>query len=656
MKLFDLTLRNVRRNFRLYTIYLVSMIVGVIIHFTFSALMFNPDILDMVKNRSSFQNGIMIASIVVFVFIIMFILYANSFFMRQRQREFGLYLLLGLSERQITWMVFYETLIVSGISLSAGILLGGVLSKLFGMLLMKLMQYDQTVSFSFPLQAIGATVALFLLLSVIIAVQSHIAIRRVQLVELFHAGETAEKPVQPSRSLALLAVFLLAEASFVLSRGMGSVLWQEHTLLSMVLTTVGIIGGTYLFFRQFSGWILGVISRRRRYYEGNTMLWASSLRFQVRGNTSNLTFITLAGAAMILLTCFVVVNYRVQFDAVRMNVPNSLAFQYPGGAQSAAIRQVIDQSDHKVKDYRRLEVIRTEAVTDRSVAFENPEYYEEPIFLVAAEDYNGLVSLRGEDELVELHGEEAVSLSQGIDFPVIYPPDAQPLFVLGTAPQTQLRLLEMKDYAFLGWGTIPGRSMEKKPSVLVVSDEWFERVRPLGEPVVLELYQIEDPERAEALSAEVYRMAVETQGPGRYYSSYADVYSLQIEGSSLLLFAGAFLALIAAFALASVVYFRQLKMAAEEARQYAILRKLGVDSRQIRSAIRKQLVFIFAPPLALALAFSWMVIYYYILASLQDFPDLPGLVWIILGIYGLVYLFFYLSSANLYYRIVNQRG
>lgn len=655
MKLFDLTLRNVRRNFRLYTIYLVSMIIGVMIHFTFSALMFNPDILDMVKNRGNFQNGIRIASVVVFVFIIVFILYANSFFMRQRKREFGLYLLLGLSERQITWMVFYETLILSGISLCAGILLGGFLSKLFGMLLMKLMQYDQTVSFSFPLQAIGTTAALFLLLSVIIAVQSHIAIRRVQLVELFHAGETAEKPIRPSPVLALLAVLLLGEAVFVLSRGMNSALWREHATVCMMLTAVGVIGGTYLFFRQFSGWILSVISRRRRYYEGNTVLWSSSLRFQVRGNTSNLTFITLAGAAIILLTSFVVVNYRVQFDAVRMNVPNGIAFEYPGERTSSAIRSTIEASEHPVKDYRRLELIRTQAVTDRSVAFENPQYYEEPVLLMAAKDYNGLVSWRGDDEQVQLRGEEAVSLSQGTDLARTYPPDAQPEFIVGAASRITFRLAEMKDYALLGWATIPGHSMEKKPAVIVVSDGAFEQARPAGEAVVLELYQISDPEHAEDLSAEVYRLAGEGARPGWYYSSYADVYSIQIESSSLLLFAAAFLALIAVFALASVVYFRQLKVATEEARQYAVLRKLGVDNSRIRSAIRKQLVFIFAPPLILAVVFSWLVIRYYMLESLTDFPDLPRIVVSILGIYGLVYLFFYLSSASLYYRIVNQR-
>ena len=226
MSLLDLTKRNVQRNFRLYTIYLLSMIIGVVIQFTFSSLMYNQDILDTLQNRDNFRNGVIIASVVVFLFIIFFILYANSFFMRQRKKEFGLYLLLGLSERQITLMVFYETLFIGAISLLSGILLGGLLSKLFGMLLMNLMQYDHVISLSFPIQAIGSTIALFFLLAIIISVQSYWMIRRVQLIELFHAKEKMEKPVQPSAFLALLSILLLGLAFFLIGSGKGSVYWQ----------------------------------------------------------------------------------------------------------------------------------------------------------------------------------------------------------------------------------------------------------------------------------------------------------------------------------------------------------------------------------------------------------------------------------------------
>lgn len=149
--------------------------------------------------------------------------------------------------------------------------------------------------------------------------------------------------------------------------------------------------------------------------------------------------------------------------------------------------------------------------------------------------------------------------------------------------------------------------------------------------------------------------SIVSQVPQAYYSAFADVYSIQIEGSSLLLFSGGFLALIAIFALASVIYFRQLVVATDEQQQYATLRKMGAGDGQMRSVIRKQLLFVFVPPLLLSAGQSWLVIKYLMLDTLQNFPDLIYSVWAIMGIYVLVYLLFYLSSTNLYYKIVNQR-
>ncbi|QMV41980.1 ABC transporter permease [Cohnella cholangitidis] len=654
MSLLDLTVRNVQRNFRLYTIYLFSMITGVIIHFTFSSLMYNEDLLDALKNRQNFQNGVIIASIVVFLFIIFFILYANSFFMRQRKKEFGMYLLLGLKERQITLMVFYETLFIGAISLVAGILLGGLLSKLFGMLLINLMQYEQPISLSFPIEAIGSTIGLFLLLAVIISVHSHFMIRRVQLVELFHAKMKAEKAFKPSSALAILAILLLSAAFVVISRGRESVLWQDYATSSMIAVTIGIIGGTYLFFRQFTGWLLQMMSRRKKYHEGNMVLWTSSLRFQVRGNTLNLTFISLFSAVIILLTCFVAINYKVQFEAVGRNLPNDIAYESLDPAMNEKIDGLIRGSGHKVDDHRTLEALVGNTRTELAEAFENPAYYSPELLLVAEKAYNDMVIYRGADQQVDLQGTEAVSLAQGSDLAKPYESGAQPNITVKTVTETTtFQLVEKKDYALLGWRTDPVNSMIIKPAILIISDETYQRLNEQAATRSYELYQIDDAKNAESLSKEIHGLVAQT--PDAYYSSFADVYSVQIESSSLLLFASGFLALIAVFALASVIYFKQLREATDEQQQYAILGKIGVDGRLMKRVIRKKLLFVFSPPLLLGILHSWFIIKYYILDSVQDFPGLDDLVWGIMIVYFLIYFLFYLSSANLYYKIVNQR-
>lgn len=655
MSLFDLTIRNVKRNFRLYSIYLMSMIIGVIIQYTFSSLMYNEDIIDALQNRELFQTGVAIASVVIFLFIIFFILYANSFFMRQRKKEFGMYLLYGLNERQLVRMVFYETLVMGAISLVIGILLGGLLSKLFGMLLMNLMQYDQVISLSFPIGAMAMAAGAILLIALIVSVQSYILVNRVQLTELFHAKQKAEKPVRVSPVMAVLAVLLIGIALFLICSGQYSAVWQDYGVFSLIATAIGIVGGTYLFFRQFAGWLLQLISRGRKYHEGNTVLWTSSLRFQIRGNTLNLTFISLFSAVIVMLLCFVTINYKVQFEAVGRNVPNSIAYESLDSATNQKIDEMIKGSDHDIHYHLKPEALVVEPVTDRGLAFDNPEYYVPGLWLISQKDYNELIGLRGDKQKVELKGMEAVALSQGSDFPKRYSAGEMPDFKVNADGEKTFTIVEKKDYAYLGWATDPVLSMDKKPPVFVVSDEAYGQLSGMTEKKGFEIYGLSDAKNAEELSKQVNGMVI-AQNKEAYYSSFADIYSKQIERSSLLLFAAGFLALIATFALASVIYFKQLREATDERLQYAILRKMGIHNRQFRSVIRKQLLFVFLPPIVLGMLYSWTIIKYYILDSVTDFPELPGIVWSIIGVFFFIYLVFYISSANLYYRIINQNS
>ena len=157
-----------------------------------------------------------------------------------------------------------------------------------------------------------------------------------------------------------------------------------------------------------------------------------------------------------------------------------------------------------------------------------------------------------------------------------------------------------------------------KPAVLVISDDAYTSLRSDAASRMYEIYQIDDAKNAGLLSEQVHELV--SAQPGAYYSSFADVYARQIEGSSLLLFSSAFLALIALFALASVIYFKQLREAADEQQQYAILRKIGVEDGQMKSVIRKQLLFVFSPPLVLGILNSWFIIKTYILDSVRIFP------------------------------------
>ncbi|KHL94864.1 hypothetical protein QW71_15680 [Paenibacillus sp. IHB B 3415] len=650
MNLIDLSWRNMKRNFRLYTIYFISMLVGVVIYFTFSGLMFNKDVVSAIQNKENYKTVIFIASMIVFLFIVFFILYANSFFMKQRKKEFGMYLLYGMKERQIAAMVFFETLFLSAISVSSGIVIGGLLSKFFGAVLMNLMHYKDNISFAFPLEAIALTILLFAVLIGIITIQSYFNVRRVQLVELFHAKEKMDKPLKFSMPLALLSILLIAASYYTITIADDTDLWKNHFEATLLATAVVLIVGTYLFFRQFSGWVLQKMSQSKNYFNGNKMLWISSLRFSIRGNTVNFTFNSLISAVIIFAVGFIAVDYAVKADVVKKEFPNHFAFSTQDDATQQQIEQIMNDS-HPIIDHQTITGIQTEKIPNRKMFFSHPEYYTEEFYLFPESQLNAIVDLRGVGAKVDLAGEEAIVLARGIDEPTKYASSQLEITLL---EDHTFRVVEKIRYPLLSIPTSPGGDTEPQPSVLVISDEAFEDLKENHTLSSYEIYKIEDPETANDVSRKIYNIIMKTEGA--YYSAYIDMYSIDTESSSLILFSVAFFAVIALFALGSVIYFKQLREATEEREHYAILRKIGVDDKELKKIIRKQLLFVFLPPLILGLVHSWFLLYYTVILVIKDLPSLTTIILSVMGFYVLTYLIFYVSSTSIYYRIINEKN
>ena len=193
-----------------------------------------------------------------------------------------------------------------------------------------------------------------------------------------------------------------------------------------------------------------------------------------------------------------------------------------------------------------------------------------------------------------------------------------------------------------------------QPSVLVISDEAFDDLKENHTLSSYEIYQIEDPKTSNDVSRNIYEMVMKTEGA--YYSAYIDQYSLNTESSSLVMFSVAFYGVIALFALGSVIYFKQLREATEEREHYAILRKIGVGNKEMKKIIRKQLLFVFLPPLILGLVHSWYLLYYTVILVIKDLPSLTTIIFSVMGMYVLTYIIFYVSSTSIYYKIINEKN
>src|SRR5699024_4350059 len=142
MTLFRIARKNIRNNLNNYFLYFSSMIFSIVIYFTFISLKYDETIAVASESSMKISSVFNAASVILIIFVAIFIWYSNSFFTRKRKKEVGLYSLLGVRKKQIGRMLFYENFIMGIIALFIGILLGSILSKFFVSILLKVMGYD----------------------------------------------------------------------------------------------------------------------------------------------------------------------------------------------------------------------------------------------------------------------------------------------------------------------------------------------------------------------------------------------------------------------------------------------------------------------------------------------------------------------------------
>ncbi len=198
MMSFKLSLRNIRRSFKDYTIYFFTLILGVAIFYVFNALDSQTVLLEVSKSTYKIielMNN-MLSAVSVFVsFILGFlIIYANSFLMKRRHKEFGIYMLLGMSKRRISWQLLIETLMIGTVSLGIGLAAGVALSQVMSIVVANMFEADMSrFEFVFSPGAAGKTVLYFGIMYLLIMVFNAVRVGKCKLIDLLNAGKRSQR-------------------------------------------------------------------------------------------------------------------------------------------------------------------------------------------------------------------------------------------------------------------------------------------------------------------------------------------------------------------------------------------------------------------------------------------------------------------------------
>lgn len=621
MMLFKLSLRNLKKSFKDYTIYFLTLVLGVAIFYVFNAL----DSQGVMQSVSASTREIiqlmlaMLAGVSVFVSVILgfLIVYANNFLIRRRKKEFGVYLTLGMSRGAISRILLGETVLIGLISLGVGIVIGVFASQLMSILVARMFEADMSAyTFTFSPQAAGKTVVYFGIMYLLVILFNAAAISRYKLLDLLTAGRKNEKVrmKNPVVSGVLFVISLgLLGYCYLSVLGILGTLNRNRTLLLIFLGSAA----TFLFFWSLSGILLRVVQARRGFYLKDLNLFVfRQMNSRVNTMVFSMTVICLMLFMTIgVLSCGVSVNQSMtaEFEAMTprdvcmtkgMEEDERQSFEDAGKGieeyllgKGLALGEVLQEGYTEVTSYVLPGLTRESTLTLGA----SKEQVMEQFPMLDWSQREEFVPLSAYNRMAECFGIPTYELGED-----------EYLLLCTFDPMKVIRDTALRAGASL---TIGGRqyvprfeesqdgylSMNSSRSLLglyVLPDSAFED----GEFVPYCNYLAGDYEADSEEVREVFeaRIADATKRTPIYAFSKIALRESSIGIGAIMTFIALYLGVIFLISSAAVLALKELSEASDNRDRYRILRELGADQGMVRGALFRQIGIFFLLPLLLA--------------------------------------------------------
>ncbi|WJE28158.1 ABC transporter permease [Bacillus cereus] len=638
---FSITQKNLQRNLKNYVLYFASMIFSIVIYFIFVSLQYNDYIVEQTNTAKGIADVFKVSSVILIIFVAIFIWYSNSFFTKKRKKEIALYSLLGVPKRQIGAMLFYENFIIGIIALIIGMGIGALLSKVFSMLLLKVMQLSTVISFSVSLEAIIHTTLVFTVIILITSFHGYSIIYKFKLIELLQAERQGERIPKGSVWTALLGLILVISSYWFALQPIFSSTWLDHKIRNMCIILGGSIIGTYFIFRSFTVFLLvGLQKNKTRYYRGINVVSVSQLLARIQRNAKTLTAIALLSTVTL---CGIGASYSMYYkNKIMIDKTEPFSFMYikTDLHVDQQIENTIKNSNHTIKEKITIPLIKVKANLQVNgilpVDFEtNPN----ELNLLSESTFNALADKTNKDIKVSLQNIEVVALdaNKSNTFQTEYKNSKAKLHLSGN------------DYSLQFVGKIQDNILNDSlhEFTIVVPDKIFSDITKKQEPYMLQAYKVSDDKNTKELTKALQILLPKDIN---LISKY-DAYKGAAEATGLIIFAGVFLGLVFLAATGSIIYFKQLTEATIDQDKYIILRKLGVSKQAIFKSITKQIAFIFILPLTIGSLHSIIA-----LNALSNTLGIDIFIPVLTTIvaYTLIYFTYYILTVKSYNNIVNK--
>lgn len=584
---------NVSRNGRAYMAYLFSSAFMVMIFFTFAVFIYHPEIRQAPMGALTLIS-MQVAAYVVFIFAIFFVLYSISAFLKSRNKEFGILMILGAKTGQINSLIFLENMIIGTVSIVTGIAGGLLLSKLFLLSSTKMIDINE-LAFYWPVKAILLTAGCFIALFMTISLFTLLFIRKNRVLELLQGSSRPKQEPKASIWLSVLGAILLTVSFVVLGK-------NTLSPKTLMIAAFSGISGTYFFYSQLSVLIIRLLKRnRKRVWRGTNLLWISEIGYKLKDNARMLFLVTVVTSIACISAGFVL---AVDQDNKQQFMNNKFAFTYDVfqpkhiDAELATIEQSMQEAGIAFERYRIDSILahRPNAVDDPSKSSD--------VELVRSSQINKLATLMNIAPLRHLSKHTAVGVyADSNRLP------RQPLKLEGTDSSITI----VQEISIRQMGGVSGAGV-----MLIVDDAFFTKLSADLQSRPKYFYYVpawtQPPSRQEEQSkigTKLYawnqKQIVETRGGvagcpncANFLTVRSSRYWSTKDTTSVFSFIGVFIALIFSISTASFLYFKLYTELSADSRMYRALSRIGLSSREMNAAATKQIAVIFFIPIPIS--------------------------------------------------------
>ena len=654
--LYNLSLKNIKKSFKDYAIYFVTLILGVCIFYLFNSMDSQTAILEVTSRQSEMIDLLeqILSYISVFVsFILGFlIIYASRFLIKKRNKEFGVYMTLGMSKRKISLLLLIETFIIGLISLAFGLLLGIVLSQITSIFVANLFEANMSkFTFNFSKTALFKTILYFGIIYFIVMIFNTIIVNKNKLIDLLQASKKQEKIRIKSSMISVIlffiSVLMLGSAYYMVTAGVNDLLKYDVSIL-LVPILLGTIG-TILFFYSVAGMSLKIISKCHNLYSKKL----NTFVFKQINSKINTMVISIS---IICLMLFVTLCLLTSAFTIKDYFNNSINTYAPVDYQIVSINQNVRVTefleDTFVKEHTKDNLVVSEYYDENfdyakslGKVYEQikQEYsyiqFDSPVYIMSEADYNKLARLLKIDTVTIQDDEYAIVSNYNTD---IYES------VLKSNSTMIIFNHELKPYKKLINGFVNISGNPANLGFFVVSDQIIEKDH-LKYEILSGNYNSKDQKTIDKLEEKVKKFHTEET----LIKDTRNEIEISAAGlTAIITFIGLYLGIIFLISSSAILALKELSDCIDDKKKYKILRQIGADEKEINKALFMQTFIFFMMPLSIAVIHTVFGLKFceWILKSLGITSILNGsymtFIFLIL-IYGIYFIITYLCSKNI---------